>query len=148
MKLTPEGRRTGFGRSAWAGSVWFGLWISIASVAAAMGQSYDIMDLSPEELKNVQVYTASMYVQNSREAPSAVTVITADQIREFGYHTLADALRSVRGFEVSYDRDYTYLTVRGFSRPGGYNDQILLLINGHRLNDNIYSEKGSKANAK
>lgn len=103
-----------------------------------MGQSKDIMDLSPEELKNVQVYTASMYVQKSGEAPAAVTVITADQIRKFGYRTLGDALRSVRGFELSYDRDYTYISVRGFSRPGGYNDQVLLLINGRRLNDNLY----------
>jgi iron complex outermembrane receptor protein len=98
------------------------------------------MDLSPEALKTVQVYSASMYVQNDREAPSSVTVITADQIRQFGYRTLADALRSVRGFDITYDRNYTYVGVRGFARPGGYNDQILLLINGHRLNDNVYDE--------
>jgi outer membrane receptor for ferrienterochelin and colicins len=29
--------------------------------------------------------------------------------------------------------------VRGFSRPGDYNDRILLLLNGHRLNDNVYN---------
>lgn len=138
MNLTPNRRAIGYGRSAGTGRIALWLGVSIASIAAAMGQSNDILDLSPEELKNVQVYTASMYVQKSREAPSAVTVITADQIRKFGYRTLADALRSVRGFEVSYDRDYTYLTVRGFSRPGGYNDQVLLLINGRRLNDNLY----------
>ncbi len=138
MKPTLKRRGVGHCRRAWAGRVSLWLWISGASIAASVGQSNDIMDLSPEELKNVQVYTASMYVQKSREAPSAVTVITADQIRTFGYRTLADALRSVRGFEVSYDRDYTYIGVRGFSRPGGYNDQVLLLINGVRLNDNVY----------
>ena len=114
--------------------------MSIAVPVVAIGQSKDIMDLSPEALKGVQVYSASMYLQSDREAPSSVTVITADQIREFGYRTLADALRSVRGFDVTYDRNYSYVGVRGFSRPGGYNDQILLLINGHRLNDNVYEE--------
>jgi iron complex outermembrane receptor protein len=104
----------------------------------AGGQTKDVMDLSPEELKGVQVYSASMYLQSDREAPSSVTIITAAQIRQFGYRTLADALRSVRGFDITYDRNYVYVGVRGFSRPGGYNDQILLLINGHRLNDNVY----------
>jgi len=106
----------------------------------SLAQSKDVMDLNPEELKSVQVYSASMYLQSDREAPSSVTVITAEQIRQFGYRTLADALRSVRGFDVTYDRNYAYVGVRGFSRPGGYNDQILLLINGHRLNDNVYDQ--------
>jgi len=114
--------------------------MSIAAPTAASGQSKDIMDLSPEALHTVQVYSASMYLQSDREAPSSVTVITADQLRQFGYRTLADALRSVRGFDVTYDRNYTFVGVRGFSRPGGYNDQILLLINGHRLNDNVYDQ--------
>lgn len=114
------------------------LWMTIAAPVVVIGQSQDIMDLSPEALKTVEVYSASMYVQSDREAPSSVTVITADQIRQFGYRTLADALRSVRGLDVTYDRNYTYVGVRGFSRPGGYNDQILLLINGQRLNDHVY----------
>jgi outer membrane receptor for ferrienterochelin and colicins len=116
------------------------LWTFVAAAAAASGQSKDIMDLSPEALKTVQVYSASMYVQSDRQAPSSVTVITAEQIRQFGYRTLADALRSVRGFDITYDRNYSYVGVRGFSRPGGYNDQVLLLINGHRLNDNVYDQ--------
>ena len=115
------------------------LWLSILGPARASGQNDNIMELGPEALRNVQVYSASMYLQSDREAPSAITVITAEQIRQFGYRTLADALRSVRGFEVTYDRNYSYVGVRGFSRPGGYNDQILLLLNGHRLNDNVYN---------
>jgi iron complex outermembrane receptor protein len=116
------------------------LWISITAPTLASGQSTNVLDLSPEELKGVQVYSASMYLQSDREAPSSVTVITAAQIRQFGYRTLADALRSVRGFDITYDRNYTYVGVRGFSRPGGYNDQILLLVNGHRFNDNVYDQ--------
>jgi iron complex outermembrane receptor protein len=116
------------------------LWISITAPILASGQGTNVLDLSPEELKGVQVYSASMYLQSDREAPSSVTVITADQIRQFGYRTLADALRSVRGLDITYDRNYSYVGVRGFSRPGGYNDQILLLVNGHRFNDNVYDQ--------
>ena len=46
------------------------------------------------------------------ETPSAVTVITAGEIRAHGYHTLADALRWVRGVYVTYDRNYSYVGVR------------------------------------
>jgi PAS domain S-box-containing protein len=135
-----DGAQIGRFRQAWARACPISalLWMLVITVAAAAEQSKDVMELGPEELKSVQVYSASMYLQSDREAPSSVTVITADQIRRFGYRTLADALRSVRGFDVTYDRNYSYVGVRGFARPGGYNDQVLLLINGYRLNDNVY----------
>jgi iron complex outermembrane receptor protein len=84
------------------------------------------------------VYSASKYEQKISEAPSSVTIITSDEIKKYGYRTLADILRSVRGFYGYYDRNYIYLGVRGFGIPGDYNNRILLLIDGHRINDNVY----------
>jgi len=104
-------------------------------------QHQDLRDLSLEELMEVEVQTvvsASRYRQKVSEAPSSVTIITFEDIRKYGYRTLADILRSVRGFYVTYDRNYQYLGVRGFGRPGDYNSRILLLVDGHRLNDAIY----------
>ncbi len=86
------------------------------------------------------VYGASKYEQKTTEAPSSVSIVTASDIREHGYRTLADILSSVRGFYVTYDRNYSYLGVRGFGRPGDYNSRILLLVDGHRINDDIYSQ--------
>jgi outer membrane receptor for ferrienterochelin and colicins len=111
-----------------------------ARTGSAQTQTNDVYDLDPEQLKAVRVYTASMYLQSDREAPSSVTVVTADQIRKFGYRTLADILESVRGFYVSNDRNYSYVGVRGFSRTGDYNDLVQLLIDGHRMNDNVYGQ--------
>jgi len=88
------------------------------------------------------VYSASKYEQKVTEAPSSVTIITADEIQKYGYRTLVDILQSVTGFFVTYDRNYSYLGVRGFNRPGDFNTRILLLIDGHRLNDNNYYQAG------
>ena len=106
----------------------------------ALCQKTDLAEKSLEELMQMTVSTASKHEQPVTEAPASVTVITADEIRKYGYRTLADALRSVRGFFVTYDRNYSYLGVRGFARPGDYNSRILLLVDGHRLNDNIYDQ--------
>jgi iron complex outermembrane receptor protein len=86
------------------------------------------------------VIGASKYEQKVTEAPSAVSIITASDIRKYGYRTLADVLRSVRSFYVTYDRNYSYVGVRGFGRPHDYNTRILLLVDGHRMNDTPYDQ--------
>lgn len=98
----------------------------------------DLMSLNIEDLTQVKVYSASRHLEDVRDAPSSVSVVTAEQIQRYGWRTLADVIRSLRGFYTSYDRNYTYLGVRGVLRPGDYNSRILLLLNGHRLNDNVY----------
>lgn len=86
------------------------------------------------------VYGASKFEQKVTQAPSSVSIVTSQDIKKNGYRTLADILRSVSGFYVTYDRNYDYIGVRGFGRPGDYNSRILLLIDGHRTNDNIYNQ--------
>jgi len=86
------------------------------------------------------VTAATKRPQSARSAPSAVTVVTADEIRRFGYRSLAEVLRSKSGLYTSSDRNYSYLGVRGFLRPTDYNDRILLLVNGHTYNDDIFQQ--------
>lgn len=97
----------------------------------------DFSELNIEALLNVEVSGASSYLQKATEAPSAVTVINAEQIKKYGYRTFDEILRSARSFYTSYDRNYSYIGYRGFSRPGDYNTRILLIIDGHRMNDNL-----------
>ena len=99
-----------------------------------------LTDLALEDLVNVKVYAASKFVQDVAQAPASVTVVGSDEIRRQGYRTLADILRSVRGFYISNDRNYSYVGVRGFLRPGDYNGRVLLLLNGHRMNDTIFEQ--------
>lgn len=95
-------------------------------------------ETSLEELLSTPIETAARHEQFAGQAPASVTVITAVEIRRYGYRTLAEALQSVRGFYLSDDRNYQYLGIRGFSRPTDYNNRVLLLLNGHRLNENVF----------
>jgi iron complex outermembrane receptor protein len=101
--------------------------------------SVDLTSLSLEALMDIEVRTvsgASKFEQKVTEAPSSVTIITADEIKKYGYRTLADVLQSVQGLSVSYDRNYSFLGSRGVNL-GDFNSRILLLVNGHRLNNNL-----------
>ncbi|MEO7271111.1 MAG: TonB-dependent receptor, partial [Vicinamibacterales bacterium] len=44
------------------------------------------------------------------------------------------------GMYVTDDRNFSLVGVRGFAKPGDYNSRILLLVNGHRVNDNVFGQ--------
>jgi outer membrane receptor for ferrienterochelin and colicins len=122
---------------AWAAAI--GLARAADTTAIARAESPDLTALSLEDLMNVPVRAASGFEQRTSEAPSSVTLLTRNDLRAFGYRNLADALSSVAGFYSTYDRTYHTLGVRGFNRPGDYDTRTLVLVNGVRVNDPIYS---------
>lgn len=88
----------------------------------------------------LEVVSASKFNQRASDAPASITVLTAQEFRDYGWRTVADALRSVRSMYITYDRGYAYLGVRGFGRPLDYNSRLLVLVDGYRLNDNVYDQ--------
>ena len=113
--------------------------LSLSRAAAAQS----LTDLSLEDLMQIdagQVFGASERLQPAIEAPASVSFITAQEIKRYGYRTLADVLRAVRGVYVTNDRNFSFVGIRGFGKPGDYNSRILLLINGHRVNDNVFGQ--------
>jgi iron complex outermembrane receptor protein len=110
------------------------------ATGTAIADDADPTQLSLEQLLDLDVQSASKFTQKASEAPSSVTVITAGDIRRFGYRTLADILDSVRGLHVHNDRNYSYLGVRGFGPLGSYNSRVLVMVDGVRLNDPVYSQ--------
>ncbi|MBI3883784.1 MAG: TonB-dependent receptor plug domain-containing protein, partial [Sphingobacteriales bacterium] len=87
-------------------------------------------DLSLDKLMNIQVVTASGYMQTTAEAPSTITVITAQQIADRGYEQLEDALRDVTGIDMTHVNGYapTLFYFRGMY--GAENLRALLMIDG------------------
>ncbi|QWV97483.1 TonB-dependent receptor [Geomonas nitrogeniifigens] len=101
----------------------------------------DLESMDLEQLTNLKVetvYGVSKFEQVVTEAPASVTVVTSEEIRRYGWRTLADVLKATRGFFATYDRNYSYIGTRGFNRPGDYNTRVLLLVDGHQINDAIY----------
>jgi outer membrane receptor protein involved in Fe transport len=82
--------------------------------------------------------SAAKYEQKQNEVAASVSVITRDEIKAFGWRTLDQALASLPGIHITYDRQYSYLGARGFGLPGDYNTRVLLTINGNRVNDALY----------
>jgi outer membrane receptor protein involved in Fe transport len=116
-----------------------------ASLAAAQRptpppkQAIDTITNDLEQLMKIEfVVAGSKRAQDPRDVASFVSVVSAAEIKEHGYRTLADVLRTLPGFYVTNDRNYSYIGVRGFNRPGDWNSRILILLNGLRTNDNVY----------
>jgi len=89
------------------------------------------------------VYGAAKYDPKVNEAPAAVIIITAEQIRKYGYRTFAQILDSAPSLFTNNDRNYGYLNIRNFNQPGDYTSRILLLIDNHRLNDAVFDQGGA-----
>lgn len=74
--------------------------------------------------------------------PVLITVLTANDIRTFGYRNMADIMNALPGLFTTNDQVYTYVGARGISGLGNYNSRILVTVDGYRFNDNIYRQIG------
>jgi outer membrane receptor protein involved in Fe transport len=122
-----------------------GLLVAASSTAAADAASrrarcleqrpLDVAALSLEELLDVEiVVAATKREQRAEEAPAIVTVVTRDEIRQWGYRSVGEALSHVVGFYVVDDHIVPNVAVRGVS--GGLRAEsgiIKLMIDGHTV---------------
>jgi iron complex outermembrane receptor protein len=117
--------------------LFFTVMVSLPASAQDEQVSPDVI----EKLMSAEVTTvtgASKYQQELTDAPASISIITSDDIRKGGFRNLAETLNSVRGFYFTYIRSFHNIGVRGFSPLGDVNTRVLLLVDGHRLNDGIF----------
>lgn len=126
----------------------FYCFLMLATTTQAVADEYvatdqrDLTQIPIEQLLTMDVQSASKIANQISVAPSAVSIVTADDIKAHGYHTLAEILESMRGLYVTEDRAYSFLGGRGFGRPGDFTGRIMLLLDGNQVNNNIYNSAG------
>jgi iron complex outermembrane receptor protein len=97
----------------------------------------DLQGLSIEDLANVQVTSVSKRPEALGEAPAAIYVITADDIRRSGATSLPEALRLAPNLEVARMNASSWtVTARGFNSPETAN-KLLVLVNGRSVYEPI-----------
>ena len=98
-------------------------------------QQAELLDLKLEPLR--QVSAVSRTIEDIDDAPSSLSVIDGQELRAFGYPTIAEALRGTRGVYLSNDYSYWSAGIRGLGQPNDYGNRLLVLADGHPTNDNV-----------
>jgi len=119
----------------------FALLLPGASALAQTGDLPSLEDLLRTERRgaaaDVSVSTASRQAQSADLAPAVTHVVSRQDIARLGLRSIADVLRRMPGLEVREDNEFTRVAVRGVA-PGDFNGRVLFLLDGLRLNDNLY----------
>jgi len=104
-------------------------------IAVKQGEQADLgtLDLVPQR----EVTAASRFAELIDDAPSSVSVVDRREIAAFGYPTIAESLRGVRGIAVTNDRAYASASIRAVGQPNDYGSRLLVLSDGQVLNDNL-----------
>jgi iron complex outermembrane recepter protein len=92
----------------------------------------DLTSLSLDELMNVQVTSVSKHEQRLMDAPTAIYVITPEEIRRSGSTSVAELLRMVPGIQVAkISANKWAITSRGYNSE--FSNKLLVLIDGRSV---------------
>ena len=97
----------------------------------------DIQNVDLDDLLNTKVTSASKLETRTIEAPSVISVVTREQISDYGWNSINEILYRQPGFGPCMDYDRRTVSSRGIAE-GWNNNHILLLVDGVPVNDNQY----------
>ena len=122
------------GRSA-DHALWLCCVAALLAPAFALGQVpggvVDISDLDLGGLLDPQVAAVSLHEELGSSAPASVFVLTGEDLRNHGFRTLAEALRTVPGLFTYSDGFFQYVGFRGVGLLVDYTVRTLVLVDGH-----------------
>jgi len=111
--------------------------LSLLNPFATLSQVAEDIE-SLENLLSRKVEAATKFEQTVLEAPASITIISSDDIERYGYQSIEEALFGSRGIFFSNDRIYATFGTRGFMSPATYNNRMLMLVDGHNMNEISY----------
>jgi outer membrane receptor for ferrienterochelin and colicins len=107
--------------------------ICVSGRASADGTS-DIEGLLDENI----VTTASKSAETATTAPATSSILTAEDIRQYGIHSLAEAINYLGLGAITFDPLFAAdIGARGIFLKGDQGNHFLLLVDGHAINEQL-----------
>lgn len=101
-------------------------------------EAVDNFELSPEQLFDATVISASKTSEKLMDAPAAVYVLSNEDIMRSGATSIPEALRLVPGVQVARVNANSWaIGIRGFN--GTLDNKLLVLIDGRTVYDPLFS---------
>jgi len=92
----------------------------------------ELINLSVEDLLNVEVISVAKKAKSLNDSPAAIFVITQDDIKRIGATSVPEALRLAPGLDVArIDSNKWAISARGFN--GRFANKLLVLIDGRSI---------------
>jgi iron complex outermembrane receptor protein len=112
--------------------------IAFVSSFAAEPRAADLVDLTLEQLSNIEVTSVSRHAERLSDAAASIYVISADDIRRSGANSIPEALRLAPNLQVARaDNNQWAITARGFN--GVLTNKMLVLIDGRTVYSPLFS---------
>jgi iron complex outermembrane receptor protein len=100
--------------------------------------SSDLTRLTLEQLMDIQVTSVSKGAEDFSKAPSAIFVLTQEDLRRSGVNTIPEALRMVPGVQVAQIDSSTWaVSARGFNSR--FANKLLVLIDGRSVYTHVFA---------
>ncbi len=107
--------------------------VSVQSAEETSAMEQELALFSSEDV----VYSAAKHKQKITQAPAAISVITANDIKYSAGLSLSDVFRTVPGMDVEYiNPSYPIFNERGYGTEK--NNRMLVLLNGRVLNNTLF----------
>jgi len=109
--------------------------LALASPASAQ-EEWEFFEEVSDYFSQQTIEGVSKHAEAPTETPATVTIIDREEIDRYGFRTLSDVLAFASlGNFVQYDRRYDLLGTRGQFFFEDFNTRILVMMNGHSVNE-------------
>jgi iron complex outermembrane receptor protein len=99
---------------------------------------YEEDEVTLLDLMDVEVVSVARHSQTISEAPAAISVLTAADLKRFGVHSLPEAFRHIPGMEVGQIHTHSWaVSSRGFN--DAFANKLLVLIDGRSVYTPLFS---------
>lgn len=104
------------------------LLILLQTVSIAEEQKFEYDDMSLDAISSLDVKVASKKDEKLADAPGSITLYTSEDIKKYGYYTLADLASITPGFSVASQFGEKGLESRGIPADPWNNNKYLIMV--------------------